>query len=185
MLQVSSVGRKVWRHPLFSVRKATNGEQGSSIIELAIVMSFFLVPLIFGVTGVGMLIYESIEVSHAAHEGASYASQAFRANSSAFTTTSIANISTFAKAAEPNIPASALTTNPVTVTCGCLAAGSTAQVTGSCTTSLSSSYCSSSTPNLFVTVKTQANVAPLVSLSFLGFPATVQLNGVSTFELAP
>jgi Flp pilus assembly protein TadG len=168
---------------LLSVQKARRDEEGSSIVELSVVLYFFLIPLLLGVAGAGMLVYDSIEVSQAAHEGASYAAQVYRTNGS-FTATTLANVTTFAEAAEPNIPASALTTTPVTVTCGCAAAGSTAQVTGACTTGAAMS-CASGTPILFVTVKTQANVTPLVSLRSLGFPATVQLNGASTFEMAP
>jgi len=148
---------------------------------------FFILPLLFGTAVVGMLVYDSIEVSQAAHEGASYASLAYRTDSK-FTPTTLANVATFAKAAEPNVPASALTTplttNPVTVTCGCAAAGSTAPVAGACTTGAAMA-CNGGTPNLFVTVRTEANVTPLFNLSFLGYPATVQFRGMSTFELAP
>jgi len=185
MLQADTARGYARRRDSLSVRKARRGEEGSSIIELSVVLYFFLIPLLLGVAGAGMLVYDSIEVSQAAHEGASYASQVYRANGS-FTPTTLANVTTFAEAAEPNIPASALTTTPVTVTCGCLAAGSTAttQVTGLCTPGPAIACASNTTP-LFVTVKTQANVAPLVNLKSLGFPATVQLNGESTFEMAP
>jgi Flp pilus assembly protein TadG len=172
---------------MLSVRKAMGDEEGSSLVELAISLSFFLVPLVLGISAVGMLVYDSIEVSQAAHEGASYASQVYRANGS-FTSTTLANVTTFAEKAAPNIPATAWTaaTTPVAVTCGCLTAGSTAtgQVTGTCSTGAAIACASSATP-LFVTVKTQANVTPLVNMHWLGFPATVQLNGESTFELAP
>lgn len=188
MLQVHSAGRKARRPPLFSVRKARRGEEGSAIIELSLVVYFFVIPLLFGTTVVGMLVYDSIEVSQAAHEGASYAAQVYRGSTTGFSTTTLANVTTFAKAAEPNVPASALTTpltaNPVTVTCGCAAVGSPSPVTGTCTTGAKMA-CNGVTPNLFVTVQTEANVTPLVSLSFLGFPKTIQLNGSSTFELAP
>jgi Flp pilus assembly protein TadG len=167
------------------VRKAMRDEEGSSLVELSVALYFLLIPLVLGIVGVGMLVYDSIEVSHAAHEGASYASYIYRAKGN-FDVTTLGNVTTFAEAAEPDIPASALTTTPVTVTCGCLTAGSSATtaVTGACTTGAAIACASNATP-LFVTVTTQANVTPLVNLSWLGFPATVQLNGLSTFELAP
>jgi Flp pilus assembly protein TadG len=169
---------------MFSLRKTMRGEEGSSLVEMAVVLSFLFVPLVVGIVGFGMLVYDSIEVSHAAHEGASYASQAFRANSG-FTAASFANITTYAESAEPNIPASALTTNPVTLACSCLGAGSTALATGKCTAATAAADCSGATPNLFITVTTQANVTPIFNMSIFGLPSTVQFNGVSTFELAP
>jgi Flp pilus assembly protein TadG len=187
MLQASLPGRKTFMSERLSALKARRGEEGSSIIELSLVLYFFLIPMLLGIFGVGMLVYDSIEVSEAARDGASYAAFTFR-DQGTLDATSLANITTFTKSAEPNIPASALalpaTTAPVIVTCGCLATGSSAQVTGSCV-AVGPGTCSSPTPNLFVTVRTQANVAPLVNLSFLGFPATVRLNGSSTFPMAP
>jgi len=185
MLEANTASRSVRRRDKLSVRKARRGEEGNSIIELSVVLYFFLIPLLLGVTGAGILVYDSIEVAQAAHEGASYASQAYRAKGY-FTSAAISNVTTFAEGAAPNIPASAWTaaTNPVTVACGCAAAGSSAQVTGSCSTGAAIA-CASGTPILFVTVKTQANVTPLVSLKTLGFPATIPLYGSSTFELAP
>jgi Flp pilus assembly protein TadG len=169
---------------MHSVRKARRGEEGSSIFELAVVMNFFLIPMLLGIAGGGVLVYDNIEVAQAAHEGASYAAQVYRSSSSGFTTGTLANVTTFTKAAEPNIPASALTTTPVTVSCGCLAAGSTAQVTAGCATGAKIS-CPALTPILFVTVNTQANITPLVNLSIFGLPATYPFTGSSTFELNP
>jgi hypothetical protein len=183
MLQANAPGGKALKDKMLSVREASLDEEGSSIVELSLVLYFFLLPLLLGVAGAGMLVYDSIEVSQAAHEGASYASQVYRTNGN-FTAATLANVTTVAEAAEPNISASALTTTPVTVTCGCAAAGSTALVTGACTTGAAIA-CAGGTPNLFVTVKTQANVTPLVNLKWLGFPSTVQLNGASTFEMNP
>jgi hypothetical protein len=188
MLQANAPSGKALKDKMFSTRKARRGEEGSAIIELSLVVYFFIIPMLFGTAVVGMLVYDSIEVSQAAHEGASYASVAYRTNGK-FSPTTLANVTTFALAAEPNVPASALTTplttNPVTVTWGCAAAGSTTLVTVTCTTTGAPIVCDSGTPNLFVRVQTEANVTPLFDLSFLGYPATVQFKGLSTFELNP
>lgn len=187
MLQANAPDGRALKDKMFSTRKARRGEEGSAIIELSLVVYFFILPLLFGTAVVGMLIYDSIEVSQAAHEGASYASMAYR-QSNQFSPTTLANVTTYTLAAEPNVPASALTapltTKPVTVTCGCAAAGSTTLVTVTCTTGAPIA-CAGGTPNLFVTVQTEANVTPLFDLSFLGYPATVQFRGLSTFELHP
>jgi Flp pilus assembly protein TadG len=46
---------------------------GNSTLEFAVVFSFFGVPLLLGTTEVASVVYDSIEVSNAAHAGASYA----------------------------------------------------------------------------------------------------------------
>lgn len=52
-----------------------DAEEGSSLIELAFLLSFFAVPLLVGTAEVGRLVYESIEVANAAYVGASYGGQ--------------------------------------------------------------------------------------------------------------
>jgi Flp pilus assembly protein TadG len=149
-------------------------DEGSALVELALAVSILFPVLVIGIVAIGGLVYDTIEVSDAAHAGASYAVQYFR-SSNAFPT----NVATVTLAAEPDIPASALTTSPVTVTCSC-----SAPATGSCTSpAVTNTTCGSNV--LYVTVATQANVTPLFNLSKFGFPATVNMKGAATFELAP
>jgi Flp pilus assembly protein TadG len=45
-------------------------DTGDALVELALLMSFFLVPLLLGTTDMAVLVYDSIEISNAAHAGA-------------------------------------------------------------------------------------------------------------------
>lgn len=47
-------------------------ERGSALVEVALIVSFFALPLLIGGSEVGTLAYESMEVSDAAYVGASY-----------------------------------------------------------------------------------------------------------------
>jgi len=170
MRQTSSPSCRAGRHNLQVDWQAIRGDEGSALIEFALVLTFLLLPMLLGIAGFGFWVYDSIEVSDAAHTGAAYATSSFRKNA-----TFPADVASVALAAEPDIPASMVST-PV-VYCGC-----TAPATGSCT-GVKTSTCSGSI--LYVTVTTQANIPAPVNLSLLGIPSTMQLNGQSTFELAP
>lgn len=171
MLQTSSPGCRARRPKLRIGRKTIRGEEGSALVEFAVMLSFVLLPMLTGIAGFGLWVYDSIEVSDAAHEGAGYASNSFR-NSG----TVPSDVATVAQAAEPNIPTSMQ--RAPTVACGCAA-----PATGSCT-GVTTSTCSSGSI-LYVTVTTQASIPSPIGMSLLGIPSTMQLNGASTFELAP
>jgi Flp pilus assembly protein TadG len=161
--------------------KAIRGEEGSSFVELMLVIAFLILPLMVGMTGFGILVYDYIEVSDAAEAGASYASEYFRTNS-AFPT----NAATVAQAAEANIPSASVSIPAVY--CGCSSAGSTSAVTGSCSsvTAASAATCTGNGDIEFVTVTTNAAVDPVgINLTKVGVPSTAQINGSATFELAP
>ena len=66
--------RGVWRWwagvaACFRVRR---GESGSALVELALVVAFLGVPLVLGTAQMGLVIYDSIEVTGAANAGALY-----------------------------------------------------------------------------------------------------------------
>lgn len=46
------------------------GDTGEAIVELVLIVCFFFVPLILGTTDMATLVYDSIEISNAAHAGA-------------------------------------------------------------------------------------------------------------------
>jgi Flp pilus assembly protein TadG len=64
------------------------GESGGALIELALVVGLLGVPMLLGTAEMGMLAYDSIEVTDAANAGALYGmrSSTFAANTSAITT---------------------------------------------------------------------------------------------------
>jgi Flp pilus assembly protein TadG len=57
------------------------GNRGSSLVELAVIMTFLFPPMLLGTVEFGGLVYGSIEVSNAAHAGAAYAAQSYMASS--------------------------------------------------------------------------------------------------------
>lgn len=73
------------------------GRDGSSLIELALIMACLGVPLLLGTAEVGFLVYDSIEISNAAHAGALYGMQsnANASNNSAITTAAQSEASNF------------------------------------------------------------------------------------------
>jgi Flp pilus assembly protein TadG len=54
-------------------RVELDGENGTAIVELALLLPFLIVPLLLGTVGMATLVYDSIEVSDAANAGAMYA----------------------------------------------------------------------------------------------------------------
>jgi Flp pilus assembly protein TadG len=48
------------------------GEQGSAVLELALTLGIYGVPMLLGVSTLGQVVYASIEVANAAHAGALY-----------------------------------------------------------------------------------------------------------------
>jgi Flp pilus assembly protein TadG len=57
------------------MRGLLHGEQGSSMVELALVVSLLGIPMLAGTAEMGLTVYDSIEVSNAANAGAYYGMQ--------------------------------------------------------------------------------------------------------------
>jgi Flp pilus assembly protein TadG len=61
------------------------GESGSALVETALILSFFVVPMLLGTVDMATLIYGSIEISNASHVGAMYG-MVDKANAANFST---------------------------------------------------------------------------------------------------
>lgn len=57
------------------LRRFAGQDSGSALIELALVLSLVGLPLLFGTIYAGVLMFDDIEISNAAHAGAMYAMQ--------------------------------------------------------------------------------------------------------------
>ena len=57
------------------LRRLAGQDSGSALIELALVLSLVGLPLLFGTIYAGVLMFDDIEISNAAHAGAMYAMQ--------------------------------------------------------------------------------------------------------------
>jgi Flp pilus assembly protein TadG len=63
------------RRDLPALCSELRAECGSALVELALVVSLLGLPLLLGATDMGILIYDSIEITNAAHAGAMFGMQ--------------------------------------------------------------------------------------------------------------
>jgi Flp pilus assembly protein TadG len=148
------------------------GENGNSIIELAVIIAFFAPPLLFGTTDMAVLVYGSIEVSNAAHAGALYGS---RSTTFAVDT---ADIRTAAQSEASSFGTNLTVTPTAYYACSAAQGGTqyatSAAATSACTGSLGS-------PLLFVQVLTSAPLT--LPFSCCGMTSPVTLRGTSVMEV--
>lgn len=140
-------------------------QRGSSLIELAMVLAFILVPLLFVTLDFGQWFYYSIEVQNAAQAAAQYGAQNI-ADSTGITTTAdndAANISGLG----------------VTVNYGCECPDGTHVTSGSSSSPCSSPpSCTNTEPVNYVQVLTSKTYTPMIPWTkYVGAPSTITLNG--------
>ena len=134
------------------------GERGSAIVELAMVVSFFGAPLLLGTGEMGLLAYDSIEVTNAANAGAYYGmrNSTFAANTTGMVSAAQAEAADFG---------SKVTVTPTTYyACSANVAGT--QYTGSNAQSNATSGCTGSGNHAlqFVQVTVSITVTPGIHL---------------------
>ena len=140
-------------------------------MELALVVSILVPPLLLGVTDMAMVLYFSIEVSNAAHAGAIYGMP------SSVLAGSTAGITAAAKAEAPDFLAANVTVTPTTYwTCNTAQGGTTYA-----TSAAAASPCSPAYPLEFVKVVVSAPVSP--PFHCCGIPATITLSSASVMEV--
>jgi Flp pilus assembly protein TadG len=151
---------------------ALNSDSGSSLIELALIVAILGAPLMLGSAEVGFLVYDSIEVSNAAHAGAMYG---MMSNTNASNT---ATITTAAQSEAADFGTN-LAVTP-TVFWACSAAESGTQYT---TSSAAASACTGGTNHAleFVQVAVSATATPPIHLP--GLPASYPLTSTSVMEV--
>lgn len=153
-------------------RRLLRGEAGTSIVELALILGFMGAPLLLGTAQVGFLVYDSIEISNAAHAGAMFGmmSNANANNSTTITTAAQSEASDFG---------TNLTVTP-TVYWACSAAEGGSQYS---TSAAATTACTGSTnhPLEFVQVAVSASATPPIHLP--GLPASYTLSSTSVMEV--
>lgn len=174
------VSRIRWRPSLFLLRcdalcARMQDDRGSALLEVAFVTALLAAPLLAGTSQMGFLVYDSIEVSSAAHTGALYAMQS---STYAADTTGI----TSAARAEAADFGANLTVNPSTYYACSNAEGGT-QYTGASAQSNAQTACTGSGNHAleFVQVNTSATVTPPVHCP--GLPNSYTLRGTSVMEV--
>ena len=150
-------------------------EQGSALVELALVVALLGVPLLLATGEVGPLLYDAAEVQNAAHAGALYGMQ-----SSTFAADTIGMIT--AAQTEATDFSSSLTVVPLTYYACATAIGGT-QYTGSNAQSSAQSACTGTGnhPLEFVQVSTTLQVSPAIRCP--GLATTFTLTGSSVMEV--
>jgi Flp pilus assembly protein TadG len=147
-------------------------DEGSSILELAFVVCFFLMPLFVGASELGMLIYDSMEVTNAAYTGALCGMQ------SPTLAASTAGITAAAQADAPDL-GTTLNVNPTTYwVCAGSVLGTHYTTQAAATTACTGV---NNQPLEFLEVDTSASVT--VPLRFPGLPSSYTLTGVSVQEV--
>jgi Flp pilus assembly protein TadG len=146
--------------------------RGSSTIELALILVCLGSPLLLGTAEVGYLVYDSIEISNAAHAGALYGMQSNTnaSNSSAITTAAQSEASNFG---------TNLSVTPSVFWVCSTAEGGTQYTTSSAATTACTG--SGNHPLEYLQVSVSAPATP--PIHFPGMPATYTLSGSSTMEV--
>jgi Flp pilus assembly protein TadG len=147
-------------------------ERGDALVEMALVVSFVLFPMLVGTVELGMIVFDSIEISNAAHAGAMYGmmSSTYAANSTGITTA--------AQSEAPEFGTNLGVTTSVYYACS-LALGGTQYSTQS---AANTGCTGTSNHSLeFVKVLTSATVTPPIRCP--GLPTTFTLRGFSSMEV--
>jgi Flp pilus assembly protein TadG len=145
------------------------GEQGYSLVEVSLLVSFFGVPLLLGAVEMGRLAYAGIEVSNAARAGAAFASQSVAdSTDTTDTTTAATNEANDVEGVSVTQSTFCVCSNSPSTTVTC------SSVTTSCTGTGNHGIS-------FVQVNTAATVNPV--LRFPGLPASVTLRGEAAMRI--
>jgi Flp pilus assembly protein TadG len=150
-------------------------ESGSSMVEMAVILAFLGLPMILGTAQMGLLIYDSIEISNAAHAGAEYGMQSLTFASDT------ANIKAAAQTEATDFGTS-LTATPTTYYACSAAIGGT-RYTGTNAQSNANSACTGGSNHAleFIQVVTSASVTPAIHLP--GLPSSYTLSATAVMEV--
>jgi Flp pilus assembly protein TadG len=162
-----------WQSAIVAGCRRLEDNTGSATLELALTFSVLAAPLMLGSSETAFMVYDSIEVSNAAHAGAMYgmSSQTFAKNTS--------QIQSVAQAEAADLKGQ-LTVTP-TVYFACSAAPDGTQYTDQTSASQACGSTSSNHALEFVQVATSATINPPMHVP--GLPNTWTLKGFSVMEV--
>ena len=160
-----------WRSTRWSVCRSLNDTVGSAIVELALVLSFFGVPLLLGTIETSILLFDYSETANAAHVAAVYGMR-----SSTFASDTLGIIA--AGQAEAYDLGNSLTITPtIYYTCSSALNGTRYSDQAD-----ANSACTGSSHSLqFVQVNASTVITPPVNLP--GLPANFTVQSVSVMEV--
>jgi Flp pilus assembly protein TadG len=164
---------KMWMR---AICRRLRSQSGSAMVELAVIVSILGVPLLIGTGQMGLIVYDSIEVSNAAYVGAEYGMQSltFAANT--------AQIVAAARAEAADFSGTSVTVTPTIYYACALAVGGT-QYTGTNAQSNATAACTGSNNRAveFIKVTTSVPVTPVIRCP--GLPTTYTLTGSAVMEV--
>jgi Flp pilus assembly protein TadG len=162
-----------WQSAVVAGCRRLEDNTGSASLELALVFSILAAPLMLGASETAFMVYDSIEVSNAAHAGAMYgmSSQGFAKNTS--------QIQAVAQAEAADLNGQ-LTVTP-TVYFACSASPSGTQYADQTSATQACGSTSSNHALEFVQVNTSATINPPMHIP--GLPSTWTLQGFSVMEV--
>jgi Flp pilus assembly protein TadG len=147
-------------------------EEGSSLVELSLVLSLFGIPLLIGTVEVAQLAYDSIEITNAANAGALYGmvSSTYASDAS--------GIQTAAQTEASDFGANVIVTPTAYYACSLAVAGTTYTTQSAATTACTGA---GNHPLEFVKVVTNDNITP--PIHFPGLPTSFNITGTSVMEV--
>jgi Flp pilus assembly protein TadG len=148
------------------------GDGGSALVETALMLSIFGVPLLLGTVDMATVIYRSIEISNAAHAGAMYGMQ------SASYANQTAQMTTVAQAEATDFGTN-LNVTP-TMYFACSAAQSGTQYTVLATANAS---CTGSLGHTLAFVQVVASAPVTLPFTCCGLPASITVSRTSVMEV--
>lgn len=158
---------------LAAARKRLSDDSGNAIVELALGISFLILPLMLASTQVAFMVYDSIEISNAAHAGAMYGMF------SSTLASDTAGITNAARAEASDFGSGLNVTTTTYYACS-------ASLTGTqySTSAAASSACPSNASNHYLQfVQVSSSAAVVSPITFPGLPKTWTLTGNSVMEV--
>ncbi len=171
---IKSFSRGIGRVWAGVAARCRRGDNGSALVELALVVGVLGVPLWLGTAQMGWLIYDSIEVSDAANVGALYGMRS--------STYAVDNAGMITAAQGDADLGANLSVSPVSYYVCALAVNGT-QYTGAGAQQNAAAACTGTGNHAlqFVQVNTSATVTPAIHCP--GLPATLKLTGQAAMEV--
>ncbi len=157
---------------LWAVCRGLRGEGGSSLVETALILSVFGVPLLLGAADAATVIYRSIEISNAAHAGAMYGMQ------SASYATQTSQMTTAAQAEASDFGTNLTVTPTMYFACSAAQGGTSYTVLATANTN-----CTGSLGHTLAYVKVIASAPVALPFTCCGFSGSITVSRTSVMEV--
>lgn len=161
-------------------------EHGGALVEVALVASFILLPMMLGAFELGRVAHYAVETQNAARAGASYGAENV-SNASSTTVTQAAKNDAPDLSSLSVTPGSACVCETLTIATNSPSYNPSTGTTA-CTNSIITSCTTSNATTVqyvinYVTVSTSATVSPIFSVA--GLPGSYTLHGYSALRVLP